>query len=326
MSNPSGIAAAAIASLALLLPTPALRAETVVSTRAGAGLLVGMAREIVFNPEAPSRSVLSELDWPMLPLMVASTGLEVSAGTGFAASLEVSAGIPARSGTMTDRDYLNDVRGEVTHFSSHDCYAEHALFLDARGGFRFSVRGLVGIEPYLALSLFRLRWSARDGYLQYPPESVAPFTPWDASAPRAQVYGTGIAYELLAFYPAVGVQATYRLLGVLDARLSLALSPFVVCRDMDSHYFRLVDFHESFAGGFVLEPGLGADWHVSERARLCLDVAVRHMAGLVGDSYDVQSGVEGWDTGAGTRSPIYRDGAGVAVSFLRASVAFLLSY
>ena len=324
MITVSRLPAAAIAALALLLPAPALRAGTVVSTYTGVGLMVGLAREIVYDSEVQPRYLLSELDWPMRPLSFASTGLSVEASFGLAASLVVSSGIPAKTGTMTDRDFMN-YDGELTHFSSHTSFAEHALLADARLGWLFALGGILTLKPFLALSVMRLAWSARDGYLQYPPESAPPFTPWSTSVPRSSVHGLGIRYEQNTWFPAVGVAATFHPFPALEASVSMTGSPFVLCTDVDNHFLRSVEFHETFAGGFALEPSLAAAWSLGDRARLSLGLSYRYVGGLVGDAYQVLSGVEGYDAGAGDRSPTYRDGAGVALSYLRASLGLTLS-
>jgi outer membrane protease len=319
------VAAAAGASLALLLAAPPLRADLAFSVRTSSGIAAGLARESVYDLGARAGYHLSQLDWQLQPLFFARTELEIRAGSGLTASLAVASGIPAWSGTMTDRDYLN-YDGVVTHFSSHDCHAEQALFVDLRGGWLFAPSSEYSLEPFLAVSAMRLRWSARDGYLQYPPEASGPYTPWDPSASSTRVHGTSVLYAQDALYPSVGAALSIHSPGSPDVTLSLSVSPFVLLADTDNHLLRQVDFHESFAGGFAVEPGLAVLWRLSDRTRVDLDLCYRHIDGLIGDSYEIGTGVEGQDAWAGERSATYRDGAGAGFYLLRVSVGFTLSY
>jgi outer membrane protease len=90
------------------------------------GLLSGTSREIVYNG-THSRQYISELQWNMKPLWF----IGVMTGYGprdplkkiaFFTELEIKVGIPAKTGSIEDRDWLTPVTtsGALTHFSSHD--------------------------------------------------------------------------------------------------------------------------------------------------------------------------------------------------------------
>jgi len=115
----------------------------------------------------------------MHPLVFTGSALQASLPSGLRACLEVRSGVPGNTVRITDRDFLN-YDGGVTHFSEHDCFTEGALLLDARIGWRFGLGERFAIEPFAGVSVMRFKWTARDGYLQYPSEPYpGPYTPWN---------------------------------------------------------------------------------------------------------------------------------------------------
>ena len=172
-ANSRTLIAAAAAALSVLSATR-LGAQVSLEASTSSGVLIGTSREIVLQ----SSYIVSQLDWAMMPLVLAGSELRISTPEGLRASLEVQSGVPGMTGRIIDWDYLN-YDGQVTHYSAHDCFTEGALLLDARFGWQFDLGQGFAIEPFAGFSLMRFKWTARDGYLQYPPEAGAPYTPWD---------------------------------------------------------------------------------------------------------------------------------------------------
>jgi len=288
---PSKLLAAAAAIL-VVLSAPGLHAQVSLETTTSAGVLLGTSRELVLS----GSYIVSQLDWAMRPLVFTGSGLRASTPEGLRASLEVLAGVPGKTGRITDKDFLNG-DGEVTHFSEHDSFTEGALLLDARIGRQFALGERFTIEPFAGFSLMRFKWTARDGYLQYPPEGSAPFTPWDPQAtPMVFVFGTGIVYQQTWYIPAVGARATLRFGDNMEAALALGFSPYLWMNDLDNHEMRSLDFAGTLSGGLMLDPTLGVTWRLSPRSRLSLDLGYRVIWGLTGDTLMTGTGVEG-DTG-----------------------------
>jgi outer membrane protease len=206
---------------------PAL--DVVLTTRTTTGLVYGMVKEIALD----AGYKISELDWALQPILTAGWTLELRTGMGLGGSIEVSSGIPGESGFMTDYDFLNN-DGIVTHLSRHTSYTESAIFARLQAGWALGSGNTFAIEPYLELGYMRFKWTARDGYLQYPPEPGPPFTPWSTTTPQIPASGTVIAYEQTYLYPALGVAASVRFLGIVDAMVSLSFSPLVTSRDLDN--------------------------------------------------------------------------------------------
>ena len=319
----SGSSRAAVLALLTMLAAHGVEAQVSLEASTSAGVLVGTSREIVLF----GTYIESELDWAMQPLAFTGSELRVSAPTGLRASLEVRSGIPGKTGRITDRDFLNN-NGVVTHYSEHDCFTEGALLLDARLGWRFALGRLVDVEPFAGFSLMRYKWTARDGFLQYPPEAGPLYTPWDPQAPRIRVYGTGIVYQQTWYIPVAGVRATIRLSDRLDVGLSLGFSPFLWMNDLDNHELRLLDFVGTLSGGFLLDPSLDVSWRLADRARLSLDLSYRAIRGLVGDTLIIGTGV-GVLPGPGGLAPgewnLYQDSAGASFDSVGIALSLELS-
>jgi outer membrane protease len=309
-------------SALLAAAAPAGSVSLEITTRAG--IQYGLARELVFA----GQYTISELNWPFQPVLYAGTALAIQTRLGLSASLEVRSAFPWRSGFMQDSDYLNYEYGDLrrTHFSQHDCYTERAITLDSRVGWVFHLRDQFTLQPFAAFGLMQYKWTARDGYFQYPPEGSAPYTPWSSGQTKAPVSGTAIIYQQTYLIPALGFSASMRFGERFDAGLSFVFSPFVFCNDLDNHVQRAppwdTDYYEYMQWGLLLEPTLTLGFRVSRLARLSLDVSYRRISGLIGDSYKVNAGP---GLPPGQVAATYPDAGGAAYDALDASLALSLS-
>ncbi len=242
---PRAIARILLGSLLILVPTvAAAEGDPSVWVSTGMSVLYGGAQEIVWAQGNQVSYRESELDWSLKPLVLASTGIGIAGKSGFRGDFQARFAAPLPSGTITDSDYLN-FDGVLTHFSQHDAYAERAIFLDLDLGWEFPLRAGFSVTPFVSADLALLKLSARNGYLQYPPQATAPFTPWSTSTPMVSVYGTGILYEQDTLAPAVGLRLSAVLLGSLRGTISCAVTPLVWGQAVDNHLFRQLDFTSS---------------------------------------------------------------------------------
>jgi outer membrane protease len=311
---------------------PASADDFTLSASTSTGVLYGVAKEFVYSTsDFNGKSyTLSELEWEVKPLFYAGASLELSTLAGLTASLDVRMGVPGKTGSSTDSDWLNyNDNGDPvkTNFIFSDCYTERAILLDAQVGWQFPLASWLSLEPFAAFGLMDFKWTARDGYFQYPPGwfgagASKPYPP-ASTRPKEHEAGACIIYEQTWFIPAAGITATFNAGKVFRISASFAITPFVFCNDVDNHEFEdSIDFYDTMRGGLLLEPKVTLEWQVSRRARLSLDVSYMHIAGLLGDTSKV-------DTGFGRdpdQEPIkYSDGAGASFDVLDASLSFSLS-
>jgi len=301
---------------------PAAPAGVTVSLDALSGVLLGTANEYVWDQANQKPYLLSELDWGMLPAFYLGVAAEISIPAGFVASASFKAGLPGLVGVITDSDFLN-YDGVKTNFSQHDCYLERAILVDTAIGWRFSLGPTTGQALMLSLygefGLMLFAWSARNGYLQYPPEGSRPYTPWFASESEIPVSGIGILYEQDYLIPALGAEVKWPALPELTLSGSFSVSPISWCFDVDAHILRLTEFYDSTAGGWFFQPGVKAEYLVG-RARVALEVSYRILFGLVGDSYSTSIGI-----GTGAPSATTPNGGGAGFGVLDAGLSFRLA-
>src|SRR5208337_2298533 len=200
--------------------------------------------------------------WDLKPLIFTRAALALSTPGGFAASLDVRMGVPGKTGSMADSDWLNhDINGDTakTNYSLSDCFTERAILLDAQVGWQFELANWMTVQPFLGFGFMDFKWTARDGYYQYPtsgdPVHGIPYSPdWSPDEPRLPISGTSIIYQQTWFLPSVGVAAKLRFGKDFSGLISCAFSPIVFCNDLDNHEFKQLDFYEYMSGGPLLEP------------------------------------------------------------------------
>jgi outer membrane protease len=343
----AGWTAALLACVFALCPALALAQDTQkafsLTTSTSMGLLYGQASEYVYNQYLSKDYKNSELDWPFEPLFYAGARLDLDTKLGIFASLDVKQGFAGKTGTMTDSDFLNG-DGTRTHFSESDSYTERALLLDLKVGYDFpSVMEPLTIGVYGGFSYMDFKWSARNGYYQYPTTGYeygwdgngnfynGTYTPWSADETKTPIYGVGILYEQAYLIGLVGLRASYKVGEAFTLGASCSIGPIASCYTADNHELRQVDFYSTLSNGFLIEPGLSLEYAVKPGASLRLDVDYRQVSGLKGDLTEVAQGTTStssyYNYYAGPDSASTGTGdSGAFISMLDASLSFRLSF
>jgi outer membrane protease len=331
----------------LALSAPAASGQTSsaafeLSTRAGTGLLYGSASEFVYNQDVAANYKNSELFWPFQPLYYSGATLSLESNLGLFANLEVKQGFSGKTGTMSDSDFLNG-DGVRTHLSESDSYTERALLLDLTLGYDIPLLPKLSIGAYGGFSYMDFKWSARDGYYQYPAGGAqyyfgasgqlvsGSYAPWSESETKTPLYGTGILYEQAYLVGLAGLRASFQLLDALSLKASLSLSPLAWCYTEDNHEDRSVDFYAALSGGLMIEPSLALVYAIRPGASLELRAAYRSLYHLVGDITQINQGATsisstgGYYAGPDSASTSAK-GAGAAVSMFDLGLGFRLSF
>jgi len=244
---------------------------------------------------------------------------------GFAASLAAQVGIPSKTGISTDSDWLNydyDGTSAMTNYLHLDNITERAILLRGQVGWQFPVSGWLSLEPFAAFGYMDFKWTARDGYFQYPPHwfdtgATKPYPPSSTDV-KANEAGVGIIYQQTWLFPAMGITATFKPGNDFALSASFSFSPFVFCDDVDNHQIGVPhDFYDYLRGGFLIEPKVSAKWRVSGTTLLSLDVSFLHIEGVQGESYKVNTGI-GYDP---NQVPSQSSGASAGFDALDASVS-----
>jgi Outer membrane protease len=253
------------------------------STATDASLFYGGARELVYS----SGVLLSEIDWPVEPAVAFGQRLRIASDVGLELELSLAAALPGQVGQVGDSDYLNGDGTTKTHYSQHDAYLERAVLSDFSLGLRKELAPRLELRPFVLLSFMDLSWTARNGYLQYPSETAAPYSAWSADRAKTYMYGTGLGYTLDLVAPALGLELGYRFAPALTLRASFAASPFASASDTDCHYLRGLVFYDSVAGAWFYKPELSASFAPNARTRLELELAYLRFAGEKGGATSI---------------------------------------
>jgi outer membrane protease len=290
----------------------------------GTGILYGVAKEFVYGVHNNQQYTQSELDWDIKPLLIARAALSMRTGSGFAASVSVQLGVPSKTGSISDSDWLNIAyNGDTTktNYSLQDSYTERAILVDARAGWEQRLPNGATFEPFLSFGFMDFKWTARDGYLQYPPNYIAgsatlPYPDYSTDV-VVPISGTGIIYEQTYYIPAAGVEARFRSRDI-GGSISFSVSPFVFCNDVDNHILGGYDYYDTMSNGFLLEQKISLGWRIGS-SRLSLDVSYRHIGGLRGNTTLVHNGI-GYPPGQVAST--YTNSAGASYDVLGASLTF----
>ncbi len=288
-----------IAAFLLLAAVPS-RADDPppITLTAGArfGAFYGVANEYVYNQALSPDYKNSQLVWPMQPMLFSGAALSLESTIGLFATLDVRQGFAGVAGTMTDSDFLNG-DGVRTHYSQSDSYAERANLVDLKAGWDFyhTESGLT-FGLFGAFSYMDLKWSARDGYYQYPTTGVPygspgpPFPAWSPSETKTPLYGTGIIYETAYVGGGAGLHTRYAFSKAFALDASFTFSPLLFCYTEDDHVLRQVSFYSTLSGGFMIEPRVGVEYTLFQKAVLRLEIGYRYSWNLKGDIKEVNQG------------------------------------
>jgi outer membrane protease len=219
---------------------------------AGTGVLLGQVKEFVYR-DSGGDDYLSTLLWDLKPMVYLGSALSFSrtdplAGLGVEANLSVKFGLPLLSGSIEDRDWMNNP-DELTHYSKHDAYlqggAAFPLLLDFSGGITIPIASRFAIKALSSFSFMRFSWEARDGYTKYPPDS-----------PPTAFSGTGITYDQHWFIFSPGFGVFWPFHRSLSMGFSLFISPLIYVKALDTHVRTNVQYFDKMRWGLYVEPSL----------------------------------------------------------------------
>jgi outer membrane protease len=289
-------------SIQFLLVSAGIRGETrpaagkqayTFSIAALTGFLYGRGEEIVYLDE-DSDTYLSQLLWDMKPLFYAGSSLDFSQQNplerpGFFTRVSLKFGIPGKTGTMEDRDWMNyTINDGLTHFSSHDNYTQGAFLLDLSLGLSFPIASRVLLKGYLAFSYMHLFWASQDGFTQYASKDILSggYAPWEEAIPKTPYYGPAINYqqEWLMFTPGLALHIPFPY--GLGLGFSLQISPFIRCVALDDHFLTEKQYSDQTSqGGLLVESQGSLSFAPNPRLEFSLSLAYRSMKGLRGPTY-----------------------------------------
>ena len=206
------------------------------------GACFGITQELVY--EGDSR--ISQLDWNDLFIPNIGFTTQVSARS-FFFSFGLTSAIPAVSGEMENFDFLIPGSQEASHYSWHKNNLDKDFTLEAAVGYEFRF-GIWRITPSGGFQFRNRKWTATDGFLQYP---IAGH--WTGNEPEVMQNGPVISYEQAIWFPFAALQIGIEHIVPHEGRwmysVQARIYPRVSVESNDIHFLRDMQFYDSMQGG-----------------------------------------------------------------------------
>lgn len=254
------------------------------------GVQAGNAHEYVFAKQGTY--TLSDLDWPLMPSWSWGLIVRLESDQGFTVALEARSGIPVRTGTITDKDFLN-YDGNLTHVSSHDAWLEEGSMADLGLGWKIRLSSAWSLKPELGFRFDSFQWSAQNGYLQYPPQGSAPYSVWTTDREKIPFYGKGITYLQYWYLPYLALVLAWEPAEYTELRLRMKYGPYIIANTIDNHFVRDLAFYDYLYGGVYLAPSFNFTWQAPGALGLDLGLSWQGAWSEPGTSYALEVGSGG---------------------------------
>lgn len=206
---------------------------------------LGMSHSFVNESVLQNDVTISDLDWKTILLPNVNMGFQFSYRW-FSFGANFNSAIPVKTGSIEDFDCLATNSNDITNFSKHDLYVDKDYKVEAYLQFSFLWGNRFSkISSFVGCGFKNKKYSARDGFLQYPEVSG---NLWTGNEPKVDVTGNVISYEQSYFYPFFGVVYSQDF-DILYWSFSFAYYPYISAKALDSHYLRLTQFYDSMNNG-----------------------------------------------------------------------------
>ena len=280
-----------------------------------AGSLFGQHGDMTYAIQGPQDGGWkSELEWPIKNMVYGGGVISTAFGDRFSLNVGGWKSLTKNSGTMTDRDWFDDLRAlflaiyddDTAIFGEFDTTFDAVKF-DGNLRFEFLRRAPLTLGVMAGYAYTQFYWETGDGYQHSPLPS------YNIGA----VTGAGITYKQRISTPYLGLSVSL-IPEAVSTTLNLyaVYSPIAKCTDLDDHLARQKENTGSTSGNFL---SLGSDIHLRVNSSWGVTATVNYA------TYDLegsQDQVFYGGTNAGTR--FYNIDMTVTGSQL--SLGFLASY
>lgn len=206
------------------------------------GIKNGNVQELVFE----DKTQISKLIWNQSISFQVGTDIDLRIWR-FFLKMNLNTSIPIKCGDMEDFDYLTPNTNKISHYSKHDAYLDKDFYITTYLSFRIHInKKHYSLFPLAGFTYQNRKWSAQNGYLQYP---ILSGQPWKGNEPKENLTGTIMSYEQAVWYPFVGIESKI----LINNKWSFGLIGFYykyICIDsIDNHFLRLKQFYDIMRDG-----------------------------------------------------------------------------
>jgi outer membrane protease len=251
------------------------------------GSFFGGMNEYVY--EEGREHELSRLEWEENFVPYVAVAGELTAWN-FFLNLSLISAIPVKSGFMQDFDYMLPSSDETSHYSKHDAMFEKHLEISPKIGYLFDF-GKWYIAPSAGILFRNRKWSAVDGYTQYPDKG-----PWNEGIEKKDMAGVVISYEESMWSPIVTLSGGFNIGERFGIGLTGTWYPYLFINTIDSHMIRATRFHDTMEGGFGILGELSFTYYPKGSDMLNFIFAAGY-EGIFAEKGTTASGAIGYDNG-----------------------------
>ena len=263
------------------------------------GLLIGQGEEILYKyPDGDQFA--SQLLWDLKPLVYLGVSfdfglLDPYEKHGMFASASFRYGLPLKTGTMENRDWMNPNHDSLTDFSTHDAYSTNAIMLDISAGYAWPLKGKLTLGAYGEFTYMHFAWSGENGYGQYSNGTI-----WSGSLFKDMYYGTVILYSQNWVLFSPGIRAKWKINNYFSLDGNVSYSPLIYCTARDDHLFTNVVNWDYPLFGHHFSAAARVGYSLFSKTEIFLSLAYRLITGSRGVSYNQ-------DTGFGVTGKIFKN-------------------
>ncbi|MBR5096775.1 MAG: omptin family outer membrane protease [Treponema sp.] len=217
------------------------------------GVRLGQSKEIVWRKKSSDDSLykLSELVYDMLPAWYVGANIGAQSKR-FEIKFLSKFFIPARSGNLTDSDWLNDIAYRNGDTTTKTDYSKHSLFLnptsagiagfdlELQAAVKFYPTSFLTLAPLLSFNAQHMNFQGRNGigyYGNYLP-SQRTRASWSDVANRTTLDYDGqtiIDYQAFNLFIWTGIMARFEPTNWLAITATTEVSPIFIFFDYDTH-------------------------------------------------------------------------------------------
>lgn len=265
------------------------------------GMKYGQIDEYVFlKASKQSSDKLSELNWEIKPEL--QYGIKIRGGwLGFFEESHFIAGIPMKTGAMSDSDwqniqYVTSSGGDEvkTNYSESDNNLDYDISFGFKGGYEFRIFDIFRIRPSIAFEYQNIKFTGRNGEAWYgSSKSGGGYYPYDDTAHQETHDFSGqrvITYQRISDYLWLGSDFSLDLPINLSVTAGFFFAPYVYAISYDSHLLTKKDYADKTIDSFAaFKWNFGLEYKIYGRHSLALTASYFYMPVIRGSTYEKKS-------------------------------------
>lgn len=204
----------------------------------------GLTKEIVLYES----NTISQLDWWNQNLIDLEVATNVNIGP-WCNRFSFSGIIPCNNNIMEDKDFIND---DIAFFSQHTNQIDTDSRFEYLGLLEFPITPKFTFYPRFGYFVQKRKFSATDGYLQYPSGSSI----WTGDEPKVNINGSCLTYEQLIQSFIIGCSVSSKLNPTIKLTAFFHIYPNVKIEAIDHHYLTSVKYRDDMKSNDGYKMGL----------------------------------------------------------------------